>query len=82
MEYASYSEREEKAMENKELLEIEKGKIGRRIVCYIVKETGQYRVCTGKPSDATCLSWTYDELNEARRTFTELLKNYKEVRRI
>ena len=48
-------------------------KNGRRIVCWIEKfynvEHGYelYRVHTGKPSDATCLSWDYNNYFDAER---------------
>lgn len=53
------------------IIDRELWKNGRRIVCYIEKiddETGIYfKVKTGKPSDATCLSWRYGNYAAAER---------------
>ena len=48
-----------------------------RIVCYIEQTTsGQFKTCTGKPSDANRIAWTYNTRAEAEATATEYLNNY------
>lgn len=40
-----------------------------KILCYIRQlSDGKYKTCTGKPSDASCISWTYDNIDAARAT--------------
>ena len=51
-------------------------KFNRRIRYYIVKDGNSYMVCTGKPSDLSCLSWSYDTLEEAERNLNILANNY------
>lgn len=54
-------------------IEKELWKNGRRIVCWIEKifsddyKSEKYRVHTGKPSDATCLAWDYNNYQDAER---------------
>ena len=51
----------------------------KKIVCYILTYERDnkkiFKVCTGKPSDASCISWTYDNLENAQRTAQEYLDN-------
>ena len=47
-----------------------------KIICYITENNGIYKVCTGKPSDASCLSWQYKTEFEAIATATEFFTNY------
>jgi hypothetical protein len=48
-----------------------------RIVCYIEQtESGQFKTCTGKPSDTSRIAWTYNTLKEAEITATEYFNNY------
>lgn len=56
-------------------------KKGRRVVCYIAISDKAARVCTGKPSDAVCLSWRYslNELDKARATAREYFENYTRI---
>lgn len=49
-------------------------KKNRRIICYIQANKKGWEVCTGKPSDASCLSWQYDNLKDAEKTANEYLK--------
>lgn len=58
------------------ILKLFKNKKG-RIRCYIVEEKGGYTVCTGKPSDASCLAWHYKTLDEANETAQEYFDNYE-----
>lgn len=49
----------------------------RRVVCYIEQtQAGQFKACTGKPSDATRISWTYNTQAEAEATAQEYFNNY------
>ena len=52
-------------------------KKGRRIICYIDIMPEKIEVKTGKPSDATCISWIYqpNELERAKATATEFFDN-------
>lgn len=50
-------------------------KNGRRIICYITHYNGIFSACTGKPSDASCISWRYDNLSEAEFTANEYFNN-------
>jgi hypothetical protein len=51
----------------------------RAIICYIKQVNNGYKVCTGKPSDAFCISWYYDSLEEAERTAQEYFDNYTSI---
>lgn len=48
----------------------------RRIICYIRQEKDKFFVCTGKPSDISCLSWEYKSLTDAENTAKEYFMNY------
>jgi len=51
-------------------------KQNRKIVCYITKDSnGTYRVCTGKPSDVSCISWSYTDIKDAEFTANEYFNN-------
>ena len=52
-------------------------KKGRRIICYIDIMPNKIEVKTGKPSDATCISWHYqpNELEKAKYTAKEFFDN-------
>lgn len=51
-------------------------KQNRKIICYIKKNNdGTYRVCTGKPSDVSCIGWTYDNIKDAEFTADEFFYN-------
>lgn len=54
-------------------------KNGRRIVCYIEKVENEkgitFWVNTGKPSDASCLSWRYNDYDKAAETAREFFYN-------
>jgi len=50
-------------------------KHNRKTVCYIEQYKDKFHVKTGKPSDASCISWTYDNLNDAETTATEYFNN-------
>lgn len=56
-------------------------KKGRSIVCYIDIMPEKIKVRTGKPSDATCIGWTYqpDEIEKAKATATEYFNNYTRI---
>lgn len=47
-----------------------------KIICYIRQQGARYDVCTGKPSDASCLCWHYDNLEAAEETAAEYVNNY------
>ena len=52
-------------------------KHNRRVVCYIEQTTsGEFKTCTGKPSDATRIAWTYNTQAEAEATAQEYFNNY------
>ena len=51
-------------------------KLKKRIICYICKEKDKFLVCTGKPSDISCLSWEYKNLTDAEKTAKEFFRNY------
>ena len=51
-------------------------KKGRRIICYILKDGSCFRAMTGKPSDASCIGWTYDNYSDAEKTAKEYFENY------
>ena len=48
----------------------------KRIICYTEEYKGIYSVKTGKPSDTSCLSWQYDNLEDAKKTASEYFDNY------
>jgi len=48
-----------------------------RIRCYITEEKNGFSVCTGKPSDSSCLCWHYKTLSEAEETAKEYFENYE-----
>lgn len=50
-------------------------KSGKRIICYITFFNGTFSTCTGKPSDAECICWKYDNLEEAKKTANEYFLN-------
>lgn len=52
----------------------------RKVVCYIrfYENTNTYIVCTGKPSDYSCICWSYDNLTSAENTANEYVSNLKE----
>ena len=56
-------------------------KKGRRIMCYIDIMPEKIEVKTGKPSDATCISWIYqpNELERAKATATEFFDNVTRI---
>ena len=47
----------------------------KKIICYIKQINGIYVVRTGKPSDATCIGWHYNNLKDAEFTANEYFKN-------
>jgi hypothetical protein len=47
----------------------------KKIICYIKQNSNGFIVCTGKPSDATCVSWQYDNLKDAEFTANEYFNN-------
>ena len=51
-------------------------KLKKRIICYIRQEKDKLFVCTGKPSDISCLSWQYENLTDAEKTAEEFFRNY------
>lgn len=40
----------------------------------------KYNVCTGKPSDSECISWSYENLDDAIVTATEFFNNYTNIK--
>lgn len=50
-------------------------KNGRRIICRIEYWNSKYYVMTGKPSNGCCISWVYDNLEEAELTAQEYYNN-------
>ena len=50
-------------------------KKNRKIICYITGNNTGFRVCTGKPSDANCIGWSYDSLEDAEFTANEYFNN-------
>lgn len=50
-------------------------KQGKKIVCYIKHYDKKHIVCTGKPSDLSCLSWQYDNIEDAEKTANEYFIN-------
>ena len=51
-------------------------KFKRRIICYITCGGNGYLVSTGKPSDSTCITRHYDNLDSAKKTAEEYFYNY------
>lgn len=49
-----------------------------RIICHVRRNeiSGTFSACTGKPSDLSCLSWTYNTFEEANKTASEFFINY------
>ena len=56
-------------------------KKGRRVICYINIYPERICVRTGKPSDPSCIGWTYqpNELEKAKATATEYFNNYTSI---
>lgn len=55
---------------------IKQWKNKRKIICYIYATLrGTYRLCTGKPSDIQCISWEYDNVQDAVNTGNEYFNN-------
>ena len=50
-------------------------KKGRRIICYIKQSGDKFIVCTGKPSDDCCITWSYDNIEAAEFTAKEYFDN-------
>lgn len=48
-------------------------KKGRKIRGYIEKRGNSFAFCTGKPSDRSCLTWTYSTIAEAEETAAEYI---------
>ena len=46
-----------------------------KIICYIKHYENKHVVCTGKPSDISCISWNYTNLIEAKATANEYFQN-------
>ena len=52
-------------------------KYGKKTICYIDEyDNGTFKVKTGKPSDAVCISWTYESRENAVATAVESFNNY------
>lgn len=47
----------------------------RKVLCYIRHYENKHIVCTGRPSDITCISWQYDNLQDAEKTAKEYFNN-------
>jgi len=47
----------------------------KKIVCYIKSYENKHVACTGKPSDASCIGWTYNTFEEAEFTAKEYFNN-------
>tara|TARA_R110002020_G_scaffold334555_2_gene549800 strand:- start:10217 stop:10426 length:210 start_codon:yes stop_codon:yes gene_type:complete len=65
---------------------IEKFKHNNKTICYISKYNSNFTnnedkfvVSTGKPSDRSCLSWNYENLQDAKNTANKYVKNYSEL---
>ena len=50
-------------------------KKAKKIICYIKETSNGFMVCTGKPSDVCCISWNYDNLDDAKFTANEYFNN-------
>ena len=48
----------------------------RKIVCYVFKDAKGFHTFTGKPSDSSCIGWTYNNLKDAMNTAEEYFENY------
>ena len=48
----------------------------RKIVCYVFKDSKGFHTFTGKPSDSSCIGWTYNNLKDAMNTAEEYFENY------
>lgn len=51
-------------------------KLKNKIIGYIRASGNGFRFCTGKPSDAFCLSWYYTNFTDAEATAAEYVQNY------
>ena len=52
-------------------------KYGKKTICYIDEyDNGTFKVKTGKPSDAVCISWTYESRENAVASAVESFNNY------
>ena len=59
---------------------IKQWKNKRKIVCYMCKTSkGTYKVCTGKPSDVQCISWEYNNMQDATFTGNEYFNNVTNI---
>ena len=47
----------------------------KKTICHIKHYENKHIVCTGKPSDASCISWTYTDKSEAEKTAKEYFEN-------
>ena len=56
-------------------MDVELFKKGKKVICYIKHYEDKHIVCTGKPSDATCIGWTYSNKEEAANTAKEYFQN-------
>ena len=58
---------------------LQKLKKDKKIICYIKKTIQSnkdgFQVCTGKPSDVSCISWFYENLSDAEFTANEYFIN-------
>ena len=50
-------------------------KHNKKIICYIKCYENKFIVCTGKPSDATSIGWTYNNIEDAKFTANEYFNN-------
>lgn len=46
-----------------------------KIICYIKICENNFYVNTGKPSDTTCISWKYNNIEDAKKTAEEYFNN-------
>ena len=60
-----------------EIIKIFKKK--RKIICYVLKDSKGFHTFTGKPSDACCIGWHYDNFKDAMKTATEYFENYTRI---
>jgi len=65
---------------------IETFKHNKKIVCYISKYNSNFTnyedkfvLSTDKPSDRTCLSWNYENLEDAKKIAIEYVNNFTEL---
>jgi len=54
-------------------------KFNRKIIGYITGFNDKFRFCTGKPSDVSCISWKYNNFQDAEKTAKEYINNYKNI---